>query len=454
MPCSAAHYLGMTLDAETIPASAMKAKQYKDLSIPELFKQIKPHEEHMLSIECDDCESLTFLTQMLKRTWISSNFAPEAIESECKKVNLFSKWTPECWQKVSALMKDGQQMLHNGNLVIPNCVGLTSAESAGDDSEDAGSSSGHCHAMGIYTSDTSDTPYCFMVEGTALMRQISVQKDTPKFSAKFSDPSTKKWEQKTIDMASGLTVLSKGITMYTRIINSAGGQPKDDTNLGWNVGHNTSGWVGHQMTMSSLDSAPEYPLKFYNKVLYSGLISDDEYIGSLPVNGKDCELHAGCKPQSFRDNKVRGIGIKLDKETLQTSYDIMNEATPPLADMTTIAKVMNKWVPCKKIYNLNKDVEEKTQNKYYVTNSMESPADPTLIPIIYIAKQKLFDAANKINLEKKDTDGIFSLVRRMGTGVNVTTFVPQDKSITLTYLASIKSAAKMLEWPSNLTISE
>ena len=200
--------------------------------------------------------------------------------------------------------------------------------------------------------------------------------------------------------------------------------------------------------MSSLDSDVNTPLRFYNRVMYSGFKCRDQGLGSMLVEEKNT-LVAGCHPYELNNVDLRAVNVSIPTDLHTKMHKIMDEATPPIVSEDVLLELSHSWIKCPPLVDLN--VEEDNYRKkgttYMTTCAMETPGSPDYIPIIYEAKSRLINLMNGINMTRPDSDGIFARVFPMGTGVHIILHVPQVNIEKLTVVDSLLSAMEKIQWP-------
>ena len=200
--------------------------------------------------------------------------------------------------------------------------------------------------------------------------------------------------------------------------------------------------------MSALDSDQNIPLRFYDRIMYSGFKCTEYGLGSMPVEER-LQLTAGCHPYELNKLTLRGVNVTIPVELQPKMYNIMDEANPPLVSENTLIELSHSWMKCLPISDLN--VEENNYRKsgiqYITTCAMETPGSPDYIPVIYEAKSRLINAMNDINMTRPDSDGIFARVFPMGTGVHIILHVPQVTINKLTVVNSLLKAMETIQWP-------
>ena len=200
--------------------------------------------------------------------------------------------------------------------------------------------------------------------------------------------------------------------------------------------------------MSSLDSDINTPLRFYNRVMYSGFKCRDSGLGSMLVEEKNT-LVAGCHPYELNNSALRAVNVSMPMDLHDTMHQIMDEATPPIVSSSTLLELSHSWVQCMPLTDLNEEENKyrKQGIEYLTTCAMETPGSPDYIPVIYEAKSRLVKAMNDVNMKRPDSDGIFARVFSMGTGVHIILHVPQVNIEKLTVVDSLLNAMDQIQWP-------
>lgn len=458
MPLSAALFLGR----ELIPYSKRTKRQLSDYSMEELEKMMTGKKEYQLYAATDDCESLAFFTQCARRTWERLNVTGKTgysisggrlqaadwkpidhqsldLEAECKACGLFAEWTPECWKQMEAILLDGQRLIRSGRLTVSNCVGLArSAAANGSDSSSSDVVGGHDYNIGTYYHEDGST-YCFIMEGTAALRQIKLDSDSQgiRLCVKAQDGQTK--TTKDYDAASGLTLIANYFGVMTQIINTPLGHSIGGR--GWEMeGQAVTGFQSSELSFPTLDSPESFPIRFYDKGIYMGMSNDSRYVGVLLLESESQELKAGCMLRGLSKEGTQGVGVAVPLDMNSLMQKIMEEASPPSVSKEVFNTVMTRWQACGPLSTLNQeDVDVKD---YYVVSTMECPSAPDDVDVMMEAKSRVAEAYNAIS-----QDGSFIRVRAMGTGVHMTIYIPKQTKDTLDFAHTLLKALEKAEWP-------
>lgn len=408
----------------------------------------------------DDCESSAFLGTLCRLTALTIPKEVNQLQERLSEWPLFRKFTPKCFAMLSQFCNRGVGMLESGELEIVTGVGLATAASASEVQSKGAQFNGHCFNIGCVKSCDSG-PHCFLLEGTAFMRQIKDTEDSPVVTVHmYHLPGMPAGQEITeMRMPGYLTLLCRSVASLMQIINSPnGGQLKGG---GWPVkGPPLTGWIGSQMTMNSLDSTTY--MDFYNRVMYMGSVCPAELSGGcMPVQGVACQpgvsatpsgLFTGCHPYGLNDCMLRGIGTTLPSDKCELMEAIMNEATPPMVDHSVFARLSEYWGQCTPLCDMNvKSCMMRESGVEYVRVSCtETPGIPELTPLLCRAKSLLFKLANEINAQHPQSDGVIfnwdEEEMNYGTGCHCFMDVPQ-RHMTSTAVNSLRQALFRLGWP-------
>lgn len=435
----------------------------------------------------DDCESLTLLAHMAKKTSLAMHHstrmqarlagpgksAGQALREACQGFAVFKNFTPKSWDLMAGIFDRGNTMLEQGHLRVMTTVGLASAASAEEVAKDASSLGGHCFNVGYLKTPSMEKSVCELLEGTSAMISVPIHDGSTRYRVRLFSGETGKVQSETVwTLAELLPALGCTVGSLTQIANAPNGA-HSDTSGGWAFKSPVTAWVGRTMAIASLDSDPKYPLHFYNRIMYTGWscagVAGGQ--GSLPVQesqsatpsrGGSHSMYAGCHPYDLNSPSLRGISAELSPEEQKLMADIMEETTPPMVKNAVFQKLAEFWVPCKPAEDINTRTSRESGVKYIRVAAMETPGVPEYIPLFLEAKGQLVSATNAINRARPDSDGIIGTVCALGTGVHILLDVPDYASDApssgsehslrcLTYVESMKEAMQQIGWPARVT---
>ena len=416
----------------------------------------------------DDCESSAYLAAKCRDTALTIPKDAKELQGILTRWPLFRQFTPKCFTQFSLFCNRGVGMLERGELKVATGVGLASGASATQVKDESAQFNGHCFNIGCVSSiaqdGTAEAPHCFLLEGTAFMRQIRDTEDSPEVTVHMyhlpGQPDAP--EITKMRMPAYLTLLSRSVASLTQIINAPnGGQLKGG---GWPVtGPGITGWIGNQMTLNSLDSTTY--LDFYNRVMYMGSVCTGEGGGCMPVQGPVAQVGAsveptatperlftGCHPYSLNDCMLRGISPALAPDKVKLMGEIMDEASPPLVEHSVFERLAGYWGECTPLCDMNvkSSMMREPGVEYVRVSCTETPGIPELVPLICRAKSIVFKLANEINAKNPLSDGVIfnwdEQEMRYGTGCHCCMDVPQ-RHMTSTAVNSLRQALFRLNWP-------
>lgn len=440
----------------------------------------------------DDCESSTLLAKIAKKTSLAfhqsmrmqarlsgpGRSAGEALREACAGWSVFKNFTPKSWDLMAQIFDRGNTMLEKGHLRIMSTIGLATSASASEVAKDPRNLSGHCFNVGYIKTPSMKECKCILLEGTAAMIMLPVTDASTRFVVDIFEDN-KKMGQQVMDLPSLLSPLGGTVMMLSQIINSPNGVGFPEKG-GWPFHCKVTGWLGRTMVMGSLDSDEKYPLRFYNRILFTGWSCTSSGQGCMPVKedhdttvrrGKTGGV-MGCHPYDLNDMKLRGLSADLSADENKLMADIMEETTAPMVDPRVLQQISNFWVPCLPIECINQRKKGlHAEGMSYVRVAvMETPGVPEFIPLVLEAKGQLMSMTNAINSARPDSDGIVCSVCALGTGVHVLIDVPDyasprsgtSKSSVaesapadtatpvprkLTFIDSMKQAMVKIGWP-------
>ena len=421
------------------------------------------------AVLADDCESSAYFGLLCLSTVKTFPADPVRLQSELQKWRLFDSFTAKCYTLLSLFCNRGVQMIKDKTLTLATTVGLATGANPSDIKNKTASYNGHCFNIGCVTSPMGAKPFCFILEGTAAMKQIRVTPDSPKVTVKMMRPPGQPvgFDTHVVDMPTYLTLLGQAVSMLTQVISAPnGGRVKGG---GWPVsGAGITGWLGSQMVMHSLDSDPSTYLSFYNRVMYMGWPCSSEGRGCMPVQTAPMQvgagpdqpaptLLAGCHPYALNDCMLRAVDAIIPQAHADIMGAIMNEATSPMVDHSVFQRLSTYWAPFPTLSDINvRASAARERNVDYVRVAcMETPGIPELVPLICEAKRRLFTTAQKINDSRPDSDGTRFVCGEeaefhMGTGCHCFLDVPQ-RSVISTAVDSLRQAMKQCNWPGYAT---
>jgi hypothetical protein len=419
------------------------------------------------SVLDDDCESSAYFALLCRTTVLGFPESPTELQPALQKWALFDNFTSRCFSLLSQFCNRGVRMLKDKTLLLVTTVGLATGASAADVVNKKASYNGHCFNIGCVTPPDGGKPSCFILEGTASMKQVRVTADSPKVTVKIWRPPGQPvgFDTHVVDMPTYLTLLGQAVSTLTQVINAPNGGRV--VGGGWPVGGpGITGWLGSQMVMHSLDSDPSTYLSFYNRIMYMGWPCSSEGRGCMPVQtapvqvGTDPDaktippsLLAGCHPYALNDCMLRAVDATIQQDKLDIMGAIMNEATSPMVDHSVFKRLSTYWAPCVPLSDVNVRATAAREHgvEYVRVACMETPGIPELAPLICQAKRELFKAAQKINDARPDSDGARFLCEEeapfsVGTGCHCFIDVPQ-RSVTCTAVDSLRQGLKQCSWP-------
>ena len=393
----------------------------------------------------DDCESSTLLAKLAKKTSLAFHRSSrmqarmsgpgrsmgEALKDACAGWSVFKNFTSASWDLMGRIFERGNTMLENDHLRIMSTIGLATSASAAEVAKDPSSLNGHCFNVGYIKTPSMEKSKCFLLEGTSAMIMLPVTDTSSRYVVEIYEGNTKKGEE-VMDLPSLLSPLGGTVMMLSQIINTPNGAGTPQGG-GWPFDCKVTGWLGRTSVMNTLDTDPKYPLRFYNRILFTGWSCTSAGQGCLPVKEGETDMESGkagkamgCHPYDLSDLRLRGLSADLSKEEKQLMSDIMEETTAPMVNPQVLQQIADFWVPCMPIECINqrkKGLHAEGVN-YVRVAIMETPGVPEYIPLVLEAKGQLMSATNAINLARPDSDGIVCSVCALGTGVHILMDVP------------------------------
>ena len=436
----------------------------------------------------DDCESSTLLAKLAKKTSLAfhqtarmqarlstgecQSSHAEALRDACAGWPIFKNLTPKSWDLLSRIFERGNTMVERGHLRIMSTIGLATSASAAEVQKDPSSLSGHCFNVGFIKTPSMDECKCILLEGTAAMIMVPVTDVSSRYTVDLYDEEGNKTAAQTMDLCSLLTPLGGTVQMLSQMINAPNGAGMPQGG-GWPFKCKVTGWMARTTAMNTLDSDAKYPLRFYNRILFTGWSCTASGLGCLPVKeggsggqggissgaagggsvGKKKVM--GCHPYDLSDVRLRGFSAELTAEENRLMGEIMDETTAPMVKPQVLQQISDFWVPCSPVEGVNqrKNGSHADGMKYVRIAVMETPGVPEYIPLMLEAKGRLMKATSDINSARPDSDGIVCSVYPLGTGVHILIDVPDFSPATteearkLTFVDSMRQAMLKVGWP-------
>jgi hypothetical protein len=401
----------------------------------------------------DDCETSAMAGMLAKNLVRNGDMSAEAFRRELEGFSVFKNWTDADFKAASDFCSRLKKMIRSGVLDISLVVGLAGGAAANtenvtnsgggadpviDSREDLG---GHCFAVLRYKGD--EGPYVRLLEGTTCMRTHHDRPDGIKYTVSMGKNGSEMIQQE-VPMSSFLTILSSFLSLETQVVNrviGGGGAHASGPQVGVQGPQDIPGFVRPTIVTPclhslNLDSRKDSEMGFYKWCLYTGLTGDSCDVGTLPLDDLEYreqnKIGAGCRPAELASQKLRGVGVEIEKEQLERGRAILNEVWPPLADRATFQGIMNLWEPLPPLTGVNKDLGKRAGVSYVTVTCMETPASHALVDVVYRINKIQADITNSINLEREDSDGIIMVVNKLATGVHKTLLVPETVSCTKT----------------------
>jgi len=473
---------GREMGHRLLQKSVFQARKHEAGGKPETFFALK---EMSTQIIDDDCESSTLLAKIAKKTSMAFHQSArmqarlsgpgrsggDALREACAGWSVFKNFTPKSWDLMARIFDRGNTMLEKGHLRIMSTIGLATSASASEVAKDPRNLSGHCFNVGYIKTPSMEKSKCILLEGTAAMILLPVSDVSTRYTVDIFEDN-KNMGQKVMDLPTLLSPLGGTVMMLSQVINAPNGVGFPQKG-GWPFQCKVSGWLGRTMVMNTLDTDEKFPLRFYNRILFTGWSCTSEGQGCLPVKEHDSTaIHGkesrfmGCHPYDLNDMRLRGLSADLSAEEKQLMADVMEETTAPMVDPRVLQQISNFWVPCLPIECINQKKKGlHLQGVSYVRVAvMETPGVPEYIPLVLEAKGRLMSMTNAINSARPDSDGIVCSVCALGTGVHVLIDVPDYASSSsaeamsesaasdagprkLTFVDSMKQAMVKIGWP-------
>lgn len=424
--------------------------------------------EMYTNILMDDCESSAFLAKLAKKTVIGiynrsrqrglragvggrTASLGASLREACHGWPIFKNYTEKSWSLMGDILQRGGRMLAEGHLQIMGTVGLASTASAGESGDLTDSLNGHCFNVGLLQTPSMQSPECMILEGTAETIFLDDKVGSPNMTVKImaSNLPGAAYLEQIMPFSRFLSVFAGTVEHFMQIIDAPNGG-FSDMQAGWPHTTPVTGWLGKTMVMNGLHSDRQFPLQFYNRVLYSGWACKEGGVGCMPVQ-EHAEITTGCHPYDLNNLQLRGVSADIKPEELKVIADVMEETTPPMVDPSIFRTLSSYWVPCLPLESVNQKcaAEREPGVKYIRIAVMETPGVPEFIPIMLEGKGAVIERANEINDLHPKSDRIRGRVVALATGVHILLDVPL-RDASLTYIESLKQAMKELEWPTRV----
>ena len=420
----------------------------------------------------DDCETSATACMLAKRTVASQDMSPGAFRRGAVGYTAFANWTGQCFEQTGVFFTRLQGLLRSGKLNISTVVGLAGGAKADSEAmskkggkpdkqpsiDDPADLGGHCYCVLRFMDNDAASEeeglYVCLLEGTTCMRTYRDRADGPLYTVSlgWGDKPEKK-EQ--LPMTRFLSLMCDTVSLSTQVITT----PIDAyaASHGVSGAQNVPGFVRSTAVMKCLHSLDRSSpagcdVPFYKWCVYTGVTGDPADLGVLPIDeleySQKHRLGAGCRPAALADPKLRGLALAMTAADRKEGSDVLDEVWPPMADEATFKALLNLWETLPPLVGVNEQLGRfrRTGVSYATIACMESPASPALVDVVFEINRLLAEEANRINLARPDSDGIFLTVDRLGTGVTKTLHVP-EVSQALTFCRSLKEAKAGLGWP-------
>jgi hypothetical protein len=399
----------------------------------------------------DDCESSALTAQNMKQTSLhlhrvlgsaTGDARWQRLKQLCQGWKIFKAFTDKSWQAMAQYLDRGNAMLAANQLRVMNTTGLSSNAKASDVGV-AANYCGHCFNICTVKTPSMAKMHVGILEGTSHLYSLPVTRTSPRVTVHDREKGT----ESVMDMPEFLTNLCSFLMRSTLVINSPNGDVPRDFKGGWPLDVKISGWLARTMVMCTLDSDPNTPLSFYNRVMYVNWPCTTVGQGCMPVTegerGSD-ELVAGCHPFRLVNTDLRGVNAALDEAALRRMKDVMDEATPPMVRESVVQELASMWIPCRPLETINAEARDGRFNR---VSFMESPCAPEYLSIIFEAKRRLAEEVNRINGAKSNSDGIRCHALLEGLSATICADVPDRDIPELTIVASMKTALSNIGYP-------
>lgn len=418
--------------------------------------------ELLLHPHTDDCESSALFAQLLKlssmrvyatlKNEASIEGKARRLQEACHGWPVFKSFTPDSWNLMARMVDRGCEMLAKGELSIVTGVGLATNASAEDvrACTDGSVFCGHCFNVSRIKTDGMPVARFGILEGTGPMYMITTEKSSPKVTVSVTHETADGMvkETKTLEMPLFLTMLGATVMRLTQVINCPKGE-EFGRESGWPLGVKITGWRNRTMVMSALDSDRSVDLDFYNRIMYIGLPCKAEGLGCMPVDERPARMVAGCHPFQLNDKWSRAVSADLPQsKSVKVLQEVMEETTPPMAPDSILCDLSGKWVPCRPLEAVNKEVAAAMQGaRFYRTCVMESPCAPEYLAVLFEIKRRIAEETNRLNMQADGSDGIRVTPLLEGLSVILAMDVPYRDMSKLTVIDSLTQAMINLRCP-------
>lgn len=418
----------------------------------------------------DDCETSATAGMLAKRTVATQDMSAEAFRRGAAGYTALANWTDECFQQAGAFFTRLQGMLCTGKLAVSTVVGLAGGACASEKNMTAGGDGqpsidslgdlgGHCFAVMRFMDNEAETEedglYVCLLEGTTCMRTYHDRPEGPQYTVCVGTMG-KEGKSQRLPMSQFLSILCNVVSMETQVVNRVVGCNFPCMH-GIEGAREVAGFVRPTVIMRCLHSLDRSSpagcdVPFYKWCVYTGMTGEQADLGMVPIDDLEYKkkdlLGAGCRPAVLADSKLRGLVLSPDAEDRREGSDILDEVWPPMADSATFKALLNLWETLPPLKGVNGGLGSLKRKgvSYTSISCMESPASPAVVDVMYELNRSLVEEANRINLARPDSDGIFLVVDKLGTGLVKTLHVP-EVSQSLTFCKSLKEAKAQLGWP-------
>lgn len=381
------------------------------------------------SLGKDDCETSAEEGKKISKTIEKCDWSVSTLKRVLQCHPVFSDLTEKDYQVMSRFFTIIKQKLVLNEMQVTSVVGLAGGASANnvqdtntnaDDIDNETDLGGHCFAvLKMYDSKTQ-TVNVRILEGTNSVLLLD-KEDIVEYKVDINDNG--KIIEKAVDSCTFATALGNYMCNAFQVCNARLGFP-ETTPVGWQGASNNECLIRAQMALNAKDPV------FYKEGEFVGKCWDVSKYGYIPCSLRtlpDKMLKAGCSAVELCEERLQGITIDeemLERGLFEIGVRCFNEIIPPCAKEETLHKVLNSWQKMQSLESINRDLPKQKGVQYMVVNSMESPMSPLLVDLLYHSKKKLCDLANTMNMEDPQSDHAFYVVRREGTGVTVSAFMP------------------------------
>jgi len=434
--------------------------------------------EFNTALGIDDCETSGMAGKLAANTVRDKDMGLEAFRrglglDGAGDFRVFSAWTRADVDKASAFFTRLQGMFRSRALDVSLVIGLAGGAAAnsqttgatGADSADKGHQiddmdglGGHCFAVLRHVGADGGV-YVRLLEGTSCVKIVRDPPGPPGYTVEMAPeggpPSSA--VRKQVPLSQFLSLLAGVVSEETRVVNQVigGGMDPDARPVGILAGTKSiPGFIRPTLVMRCLHSfdpsnRAESEMSFYKWCMFTGLTSDTSDVGSLPLDSAEYAkcLGAGCRPAALASTQLKGVGINVPQQEFELPRAVLNEVWPPIATEDQFRGVLSLWAPLPSLSSTNADLSAYRQAgvSYATVACMETPASPALNKIIYRLKSELAALTNKINLARKDSDGLTLQAVEIATGTDLVIHVP-IRPLTLTLMKSLREAKVQMGW--------